>query len=184
VAERLNIDYQFIKGKDNFNEYMADYKNAVLSDSHDFEIAAVVQHLATRQVTDYVFTDLKGAKYLDLEQPWWNRDYMDKTTITDDHIFFLVGDIAPTILHWTSCAYFNKSVYEDNFGDPQQMYDAVDNNEWNYDTLREMSQTVYVDVDNNGQVGGDDVLGFATHTVTPVDHFTLTAGVRFSERDE
>lgn len=184
VMERLNITYSFIKGLDDAYQYQMSYRNAVLADSNDFDIAACVQHTAARHVNDYVYANLANTKYLDFSQPWWNTTYMESTGIGTDTVYFLAGDIAPTMLRWTSCAYFNKTLYENYFGDPTTMYELVNNNEWTYDRLREMCQTVFVDVNSDGATDQDDVLGFATYTVTPMDHFTLTGGVQFSRRNE
>jgi len=95
----------------------------------------------------------------------------------------LIGDISIWKLRHTSATFFNKDMYSANFGDPDELYQTVLDGKWTHEKFREVVKTVYSDVNNNGVADAGDIIGAATTPAAMNDHFSYTAGIRFTERD-
>ena len=56
---------------------------------------------------------------------WWNGEYMDVLQIGDQKRFYLMGDICLNALRVTAATFFNQKLYNDVFGDYNDLYELV-----------------------------------------------------------
>ncbi|MBQ0102266.1 MAG: hypothetical protein KBT31_05685, partial [Firmicutes bacterium] len=124
--------------------------------------------------------DLDGdVNYIDISKPCWYGDYLSKITMHNDTLYFLAGDISPTILGWASCSFVNHSLYSDVFGDTDEFLKSVLDGKWTIDVLMEKSKAVYIDVNQNNRVDLDDRLGSATSRGQAAQFALIAAGFQF-----
>jgi len=184
VEERLNIQFNFIAGPNGSSDYCNKVKTLTLSDDPGFDIVSAYQAYTIPLYLEGCFHDLSQTQYLDFSQPWWAYDYMTEIQVSDDKIFFLQGDIALFMLGSMGVVYFNKDIYEDKIGDPEELYNDVLDGNFTMDLFAEYSEMAYDDKNGNSIHDDGDIYGFAATTSKSTEHFMYDAGVRSSSRDE
>lgn len=184
VCERLNIQFDFIpNGTHTAAEFPAEAIASIAAGSDDFSIISWQQAQALKQCLFNRILDLNGSPYLDYDMPWWNNDYMDVMQIGEDKRFFLVGDICLNTLRSTSVVYYNHSLYENLFGDPNDLYELVLEGGWTLEQYFNMTEAAYVDTDGNGKANEGDIFGSAATTVSNTEMFAYGAGFQVAQRD-
>ena len=183
VEERLNVKLDLLPGTDSLTDFDASIKTTVLAGDDAYDLISAYQPYALPLALEHCFSNLKNAKYLDFSQPWWNSDYISEITVGDRNIFFMMGDISLLGLKNMSSVYFNKRLYENDFGDPNILYNAVMDGKWTMDEMIRYSEAVYKDLNGDGQLNAGDLYGFFATTSKSSEHFMYDAGVRSSSRD-
>lgn len=124
------------------------------------------------------------APYIDYEKPWWWSEFIANSSIGSDAVYLLAGDISLTSITCMSAMYFNKRLYESCVGGSyEDLYRLVADGKWTYDVLSGYAKTAYQDLNGDGKRGTEDRYGFVARTDTEPEHFTFSAGFRYSERD-
>ncbi len=183
VEERLNVTLVLIPGTDVLTEFDPTIKTAVMAGDDAWDLISAYQPYAIPLALEHCFTNLKDVKYLDFSQPWWNTDYMAEITVGDKNIFFMMGDLSLLGLKNMSSVYFNKRLYENDFGDPDDLYKEVMDGKWTLDEMIRYTEAVYKDLNGDGKENAGDLFGFAATTSKSSEHFMYDAGVRSSSRD-
>ncbi len=184
VAERLHVAFEFLPmGTGTADAFPADAKSSIIAGSDDFAIVSWNQFSSVALCLENLVMDIKEAPYLDLEKPWWNKTYMDVLQIGDQKRFFLMGDIALNALRVTAATFFNQNLYNDVFGDYNDLYQLVLEGKWTIDQLKSMGETGYQDVNGDGLMNYGDIFGIDTTTVSHCDYFAYCAGFQVSARD-
>ena len=180
----LNVRFTFIDraltGGYNFNQAI---KNSVKAGSDDYDILIDAQYDCVQLATENVYANLADFPYVDLAQPWWPGEYIREMTIGKDRIYFLSGDISLTFVRQMSCVYFNKQLYENNFGDPDAMYKMVLEGKWTLDKLSDIAKGMYKDLNGNGEYDDADQYACGLLAANLTDHFMFDAGIRITARD-
>ena len=186
VQSDLDVNFKFIdialQASGDFGRMV---RNSVTSGSDDYDMLFGVQYDAVQLSTAGVFANLRDVPYINLDNPWWpSKNIQEELTIGKDTLYFLTGDISLNFVRNMGCAYFNKQVYEDNFGNPDDMYKTVLDGKWTMDKFAEMVKPMYKDLNGDGTSDDGDQYGCAVITSNITDHLTYAAGVRVTERDE
>ncbi|MCL2815031.1 MAG: hypothetical protein FWD23_10575 [Oscillospiraceae bacterium] len=180
----LNVSFTFVDRSltDGFNFTQA-IQNSVKAGSDDYDILIDAQYDCVRIATENVYANLTNLPYVDLSRPWWPGEYIKEMTIGSDRIYFLTGDISLTFVRQMSCVYFNKQLYQNNFGDPDEMYKTVLEGKWTLDKLSDMAKGMYRDLNGNGEYDDGDQYACGLLAANLTDHFMLDAGIRITARD-
>jgi len=127
--------------------------------------------------------DLSKAPYIDYEQPWWWMDAIDALSLDGKTYNYIIGDILVYSYLQTGVMFYNKQIYENIYGDPEEMYKTVMDGQWTMDKLIEMSAAAYKDVDGDGTENLGDQYGcIRASTVAP--HFFVGLDIDMYHRDE
>lgn len=184
VQNQLNVEFELI------NKYLSGgdvtqtlIKNSVLAADNAFDMIFGIQYDCVPLVLENTFYNLVDAQYLNLEQPWWAYDYIQEMSIGDDKLYFVTGDITLGLIRNMSCMYFNKSVYTDLFGDPEEIYDIVIDGRWTFDQYAEYVRQCYRDLNGDGTSDVNDQFGCGVITANLTDHLTYDAGMRVTTRN-
>ncbi len=160
VAERLNVEIEWAdSATTKWQDFSAELNSTILAGDDAWQIVYAMGNSTIQSNRGNLFMDLSDAKYLDYSQPWWWNEAMDEVSFDGKERKYLVGDIALSNYLRSGCYYFNKAIYTDVFGDPDEMYKLVLDGNWNYDKLTEMSAAAYQDVNGNGVVDDGDIYG-------------------------
>lgn len=181
VMEQLNVSLVYMENDD--YDCAPEVRASVLAGSDDFQIVSGSQWIVAPLVLENTLMNLAVGSYLDLEQPWWAVAYNREAAIGDDVRFFITGDITLCALKRMSCMYFNKSFYENIYGDPNDMYGIILDGDWTLDKFGELGSGCYSDLNGDGVKNKDDQYGYGVITANLTDHFTYDAGIRASTRD-
>lgn len=183
VSERLNTEFVFTDKSANVDDFGKLISSIVLADSDEYDIIHAVQFSATQQLLNNYFLNMAGLDYLDFNAAWWATDYIKEATIGNNKIFFASGDISLGYIRQMSCAFFNKTIYENYFGDTNDFYQLVYNGKWTLDQFGEYSKTCYSDINGDGKKDKDDYYGAGVIVSNLTDHFTYDAGIRATTRN-
>lgn len=186
ICERLNITYDFIMSDNTSTaqDLPSAAKNSILAGSDDYDIISWAQYVLLPLSIQKMFTNLKDAEYLDLEQPWWNSEYMEILSIGNESFFFLMGDISLTALKGTSAAFFNKNLFNDYIGSPDDFYSDILDGKWTVDLCKQYAELVYTDLNGDNTVDDGDLYGLSGTTIANTEHYAFACGIEFSKRDD
>ncbi|MBQ8508848.1 MAG: hypothetical protein IJ493_02965 [Clostridia bacterium] len=184
VEERLNVNLEFIHFGTSAENYMEQVRTVLLSGEDAYDYIGIYQYLGLQHSVEGLFMNLIDAPYIDYSQPWWHQSYMDIISVDSSTRYMLMGDISVSGLRGLSSMFFNKTLYEELYGDPNSLYETVLDGAWTYEQLRTMVTDAYRDVNGNSEVDTEDIFGLGSNAVTQADHYSYTAGLKLSERDK
>ena len=103
------------------------------------------------------FLDLNSITdtYIETENPWWNDDIVEKTSIGDS-VFMITGDASASLVQMIYCIYFNADMFLDR--GLESPYDLVADNMWTYDKMLEMGLYFYQDLNDNNKKDLEDMI--------------------------
>jgi len=183
VMSDLNCNFNIVSksqlGGDSIDKLIS---SSVLAGSNDYDFVIGVQYLVTPLVLQNMYINLYGAPYIDISEPWWSDSYINEVTVGTERLYFLAGDISLAFMRNQSCAYYNKTLYQNLFGDPAEMYDTVIDGKWTMDKLYALSDASYSDLNGDSASDKADQFGAGVIASNITDHFTFDAGVRATTR--
>ena len=138
----------------------------------EYEIMAAYSQLPVRLSTKGYLANLKEAKYLDFEKPWWPKQMVSDLTI-NNNLYFCTGDISTNLLWMMTILYFNKDLAEEY--QLPNLYELVDNYEWTQEKLLELTTNIFTDVNGNGKKDDNDKYGLGIVAVS-YDAFATASG--------
>ncbi len=116
---------------------------------------------------------------LDTTSPWWDENLVEKTTLFDNALFSLMGDINFYDDYGVQTLFFNKKMMTD-FG-YEHPYQAVRDGTWLLDDMYSMALSATADLNGDGELNtDDDRFGYIMHT-GGIYNLVPTFGVNFSE---
>ena len=184
VEERLKVKLQVTRSTEsNGNTYMSTIRALVNAGDAAYDIVVCGHGYMTTPVFEGYFTNVANAPYLDFDQPWWTENFMEIISLNENSRYLLVGDILDDTIASMSAVFFNYKLFTDYYSDPNTMYDLVLDGKWTIDKMREYVSGAYKDVDGNGKLDMNDILGLGTTASSPTEHFAYPMGMRFTERD-
>ncbi len=159
VEARLGLTFELTDMDLGYDDYGLAIEENVMAGDDTWQIILAAGNASIRLGNDHLFQDVSNLKYLDFDQPWWANNIMDNMSIDGESIRYLAGDAIMNTYFWANVAYFNKRIYEENFGNPDDLYQKAINKDWTYDDLHEMVEAAANDVDGDGLMDDGDVFG-------------------------
>lgn len=184
AEERLNVTIDAVSVDVEWTEYLPYVRNAVSAGDTAIDAFHLWQYDFAPQIVDNLFLELSELPYVDYSKPWWATDYLKEQSVDGDSIYFLMGDINYGMMANMTCCFYNKKLYEHYFANGDGLYETVLAGDWTMEALSELCKSYYSDVNGNGEVDPDDILGFgAIHgNASPPVYFFFNMGCKFSER--
>ncbi|MDY3940665.1 MAG: hypothetical protein SOZ09_01605, partial [Eubacteriales bacterium] len=127
----------------------------VLAGDDTYQLIAGYNAYITTLVTQDCLYNLYDTA-MDFTKPWWYAGYNDNVSLFGK-LYFALGDASLTM--WENCevVFFNKNLME-NY-DLTSPYTLVDEDKWDFDTLRAYANTVSADVNNDSTWDETDTWG-------------------------
>lgn len=184
VEERLGVDIQIIN-TDYYQEMPDMIRQSVSAGSNDYDIVFCCASYLNPLVMEGNFLTLDELPYVDLEKPWWNKDYISSVSFNPDNAYILFGDINWNNIERTTCTFFNMRMMEDVIGvSTDEIYDIVLNGDWTIDKMYELQSEAYNDKNGNTKSDPDDNFGFIHTGNWSFSYMAYGAGLEFTSRDE
>ena len=165
----------------NHREYVARYRTAV--EKRDGSVDCLFSHVhegVAGLVEQMYFKDLNMLQGIDLEQEYWNDDFMGSLEI-DGSRYLGYSDI--NILY-TYLIAFNKDLLDQYAGSLEKsVYQMVEDKEWTLDTMLSLAQLVSIDKTNDGKTD-DDVYGLTGQQWVPWVGFFHSSNINLVEQNE
>ena len=133
VDSFLNINRVINVGPEGQEEYAEQIATTIMAGFNTNDVVVTDMYYGTIYSTTGTYVNLKESTfgdYIDLEQDYWYREYIENTVVGNDQIFMLAGDISPSLLSWAGAMFFNYDKYESIIGDPDEFMRKVIAGEW------------------------------------------------------
>ena len=136
-----------IKGKKTLShtEYAQEFKTAV--QNKDGSVDSILTHVSagvTNMVQEGYFKDFQDVEGIDLEQDFWNHEFMESLSISDN---YFLGFSDANILYTYVIAFNKKMLNEINLDNYSEalLYESVKNGTWTLDKFLELGQLGFQD---------------------------------------
>ena len=160
TQERLNIKLVWKpSGSSAYQENRPIFQQLFMSQDASFDFI-----LATGSTTAYVgygqyMRDIMNIPHVDWESPWWWQKVNSDLSLDNKTRQFVIGDMLLTNLAQCSVTYFNKNMYQDIYGDPNDLYNLTLDGKFTVDKLHELAAGAYKDVNGDGAKDPEDRFG-------------------------
>ncbi len=137
------------------DSFMNTITASVLAGDDTYQLIAGYNAYITTLVTQDCLYNLYDTA-MDFTKPWWYAGYNDNVSLFGK-LYFALGDASLTM--WENCevVFFNKNLME-NY-DLTSPYTLVEEDKWDFDTLRAYANTVSADVNNDSTWDETDTWG-------------------------
>jgi len=184
VQERLGLIFELTDLDLHYNDYGKTIEENIMAGDDTWSIILAAGNASIRLGYDHLFQDVSGNPYLDFDQPWWATTVMEEMSVNGKIIRYMMGDAIMNTYLWAYVSFFNKRIYEDNFGDPDELYKKAIAGEWYYDDLMTMCEAVLDDVNGDGKRDEDDTYGVYFVNPGALAYMERAANFRMYSRDE
>ena len=131
-------------------------------------------------VQDGLLADLNDLG-IDFSKPWWDQYALEDLSYCDE-LYYALGDINTYDNDGTFVILFNKDLYEENGGNPQDLYDMAKNGEWTFEKFKEIVTGFGHDSKADGVRDEFDTYGLLTETSNLYNHF-LASGNKIIDKN-
>lgn len=183
VEERFDIDFEFVNIVP-WGNIAGMVRQSVNAGSDDYQLVFTCASGQVNLVNEGLYFNIDELPYIDLEKPWWNKQYIESVSLNEEAQYILFGDITYNTLQRTTCVFFNIQLLENRLGmSPEDIYEIVYNGEWTIDKFTELVSQVYED-DGNTVNDINDVHGLVYLDYAPFNWMAFSSGLKFTSRDE
>ncbi len=184
VEDRLGVTFVFTPtNAGNLTSTAAFVKQLVMAGSDEYDYINTTGNTNVIYSLNAYLRDLSEAPYIDYEQPWWWTDAIAQLSLDGKTFNYIIGDIIPYGYRQTAVTFYNKQIYEDIWGDPDEMYKTVMDGKWTIDLMTEMVEAAYSDVNGNGVSDVGDRFGSITGSAYAT-RFFIGFDIEMYHRDE
>lgn len=183
VEERLGVSLSFTAGSDSWETYPNEVSKMIKAADCPYDLIFMESSQCFRLMLDGNFRELSALPYIDLEQPWWYKAFMDGSAISTDKRYLLTGAFSITTLEFASATIFNKKIYNNLFEDYNELYTLVDEHKWTYDKMIEYCVDAYQDINGNGVADDADQYGLFNRGQQTVNYVSMSTGLTYLKRD-
>lgn len=184
VEERLNVHLNIIDtGADSNSSYQEKIASDVNAGDNSFDIASLNGYFGPSLVSGGYFYNLLDTKYLCLDKPWWNADFVNQISVFES-LYIITGDISLTATNRVFAEFFNKRTFSDYYSDID-LYDIVRQGKWTIDYFCELVKGAYNDLNGDSIRDEKDFYAFFLPTAsTPIDAFEEALEVPITAKNE
>lgn len=175
----VELEYTIIKGNSGaFQDFCQEVAKSVNAGDGSFDAIGCYLRSAGVMTLQHLLVDMLEVDHLDFEKPWWS-DSLLELNIINDHLYFISGDIATTLLYQMMFIIYNNDLGEEfHLTNPQQI--ALEG-KWTQDLLFEMATGIYADLDGNGKKTEADRFGLFSTSHPNLDIFYMGADMSYVE---
>ena len=186
TEELLGVNLEYVHSDLIYTAVADDIKKFVTSGSDEFDlIINDLYPLAGLSTSGYFVNTLDSDYKFDFDQKYWYSDYMTDVSFVEGYQFLLAGDYFADIIRSGHCLIYNKSLYNDKYGNPDELYDIVLNYEWTQGKMLELIDDNYVDLNGNGKADEEDRYGYVICDIWGCSIPLITSGdCDYMTRDE
>lgn len=183
IEDRLNVQINFIE-ESNFNNIPGRVRQSVNAGSDDYDMVFTVAAQQVDLVQEGLYTPVSKLTYVDLDKPWWNKEYIESVSINANNPYILFGDITYNSVQRTCAVLFNKNLLEERLNmTDADIYSLVLDGKWTIEKMTELASAVYAD-DGNQKNDYDDIHGIIALDSHTFEWMAYSAGIEFTARDE
>lgn len=183
VEDRFDIDLDYV-GVANWKDTQNIARQSINAGSDDYQMVFTCATHQLNLVNEGLYIPIDELVYIDIEKPWWNKDYIESVSLHKDDQYILFGDITYNTIERTCCVFFNVNLLEEKLNMvPEDLYQLVYNGDWTIDKFSELVSAVYED---NGDTikNAEDIYGLVYNGNQAYNWLAFSSGLDFTTRDE
>lgn len=159
-------------------------RQSVNAGSDDYDFCFTVANQQNALINEGLYLPLSELPYIELENTWWNKEYIDSVSLNTNNPYILFGGITFSSVERCAAVFFNKRLMEDINGlTDEDIYNMVFDGTWTLDKFLELSVNTYQD-DGDTVQDFDDIHGLTHNGGTAFNYFAYSAGLEYTTRDE
>lgn len=178
VESRLNVKITNVPDKD---EPCSEVELAVNAGTHEYDIMSAACFVTLGQTPRGIYANLRGAEYIDFDQPWWSSGLNDATYYKGTQ-YVLTGSMLLSIYRFAYATVFNQKLFDDV--GQKYLYEYVDNGTWTLDKQISLVPLFHKDNGNSVQDQQGDIYGYISTQHISVDPYWSSCEVDILSRDE
>ncbi len=184
TTDRLGVDFEYFVASP-FEVAATWVYTSVNSWSDDYDAVFTVDTNMRTMAEMGFFKTVSELPYVNLDNPWWSKDYIEAVSLNPDDPYLLFGSITYNqAVERICCVFFNKRLLEEIHGmKDTDIYDMVLDGTWTIDKFLELAKGVYID-NGDGIRNGYDTYGYITGGHDTLNNLMFSSGLDFTERDE
>ena len=155
VEERLDVKFEYTAGPEGWSDANKFFTTTLMSGAEGVDLIWTSGNTLVANGHNASFRDLSDSEYLNFEKPWWNYPAMKEMSLDGKTISFLYGNLMLIGLRQTGLMYFNKNIFTDFWGDPDELYQLVLDGKWTLDKFSGYCKDIYSDLNGNGTADED-----------------------------
>ncbi|MBQ8397663.1 MAG: hypothetical protein IJX53_05615 [Clostridia bacterium] len=171
VEDRFGITFAFHDAEGtntSHNIYAGVITNSINAQDNAFQIIANYAYYGISLCQQGIYLNLHSIENLDLEQPWWNQDYIEEATVKNK-MYYVVGDATPSAIERLVVTFVNRDLAKQYYPD-LDLYQLAREGKWTVDKQMELAKTAYQDLDGNAAVDATDFFGLVVaRKSVPID---------------
>ena len=184
IEERLNltIDLALISG---YKDLTSLINSSLAAGDTDYDVIGGYQYFDINLATKGYLLDLNkldayGADYIDFDADYWAKDYNDNLQYKNIR-YWITGDLSLRYTGGAYCTFVNTRLYNEYLNEKYgNIYSLVREGNWTIDTLMEMSNLIYGDLNTDEKVDENDRVGYALELQDSTNGLAIAADVKFS----
>ena len=168
----ISIEYEYVQHITGQSVIFEKVKPSIMAgdDAYQLCILPSYRNVASFVTQDCVMDLYDLNDYIDLDQPYWNREVIESLMI-GDHAYIATGDICYYTVHPIYC---NKDLLKEV--GREIPYDKVRNGSWTLDEYLALTAELYTD-NGDGTVNNLDTFGFAALCDTNFNSFMQASDI-------
>ncbi|MBR4960272.1 MAG: hypothetical protein IKY52_05190 [Clostridia bacterium] len=185
VQELLNVNFQYEQLDNKYDQVKETVRKFVMAGDNVYELIINDMYGTASLTLENMFYNVLDGEYFDFSQPWWYEDFMSDVAINSNYQFMLGGDYFLDILRCSHCLFYNKSLYENIYGDSDALYDIVLAGDWTLAKMNEIMEESYMDLNGNGERDIDDQFGYVSFEIWgSMIPFLISSDPNYIDRDD
>jgi len=185
VQEQLNFVLKADPYAMAYNTIAEGVSTLILAGDSTYDVFLGHQYGMATLVSRKMFVDGYTLEHINFDQPWWMNSYMDELTLGKGARYLLVSDFNTQAITYIRANFFNKTLYEKLYGDPNELYQMALDGKFTLDHMNQLIEGAYSDLNGDGQTDIADQLGMITTKLqAAVDSYVYGTDVVFTSRDK
>ncbi len=183
--ERFGIELKFTNIQTNWAEEIPQkVRQSVQSGSNDYDVVFATQAVQNPLILEGCYLPLREYDlWIDLEQPWWNKGYIESISLNTDASYSLLGNLTYNQPERTAAVFANVTkLFDQHNISGDDLFNLVLEGKWTLDKFTELVNLGYRDLNKNNVVDEGDMFGLADSVGK--DFLAYSAGLEFTKRDE
>ncbi|MGN1346716.1 MAG: hypothetical protein ACI4V1_08015, partial [Eubacteriales bacterium] len=159
VSEALNVKFEYEHTNNNWDKVYESIQTLVMAGDASCDLVIDDQRGLANASIERMLYDASILSTVDFGEPCWWGDYMLNLSIDYKSIYLLAGNYFMNILDRSQALLYNRDLYRDFYGDPDELYQIVADGEWTYDQWLPLIEGAYMDLNGNAKADADDQYG-------------------------
>ena len=143
VEEQLDVKFAYEHANNAWGDVYKSVQTLVMSGDSTYDLLIDDQLGFATASIDMLFYDAASLPTVDFTEDCWWGEYMKNLSIDYKHVYLLVGDYFMDVLNHSHALLYNRNMYGDVYGDPDEVYRLVEDGAWTYDAWIPMIEGAY-----------------------------------------